>query len=344
VRLSQKKKIDRITSKVSNDKYNFQLKQNILKEAIPIRQKIRDSGINPTIIYYNSYEFGFADIIRGLLSTYALARYLDLPFKIYIPPSKCQLTEFLIPNKVDWSFKEYIRITRNNILEQTDSKSYTSIKKIYKQFQQSKYWVITSNQFLYFDKEYKKHPHFQRTKIPLIKDTKIQFKQLFNDLFVPSPKFQKILNPYLNQMKDKYNISIHIRESDLDFKNELKKDYSPIFKCINSKVKNKSNKQFWLFGNSPAFFKQSEDVIKDNIIITSRIKSHVDSGNCNSLEGCLLDWYLIGECNVTFFSVGGFSATASFRSNIDLYQIAKCYDNWSHVLGNENYLPCCTKY
>ena len=148
---------------------------------------------------------GLTDRIRGILSTYQVAKRHHLPFKInWITPF--ELTEFLLPNKIDWTINpQEIRY---------DNNSFPAIMfklPIERRFENFYNEIVFKNFF--------RNPKNQTHVYTNLDFARKNFAYLYNELFKPSDYLLSSLDPHLSNLGENY-ISFSFRYTGLlgDFK------------------------------------------------------------------------------------------------------------------------------
>lgn len=138
---------------------------------------------------------GFADRLRGMISTYALAKATNRPFRIdHIAPFR--LDTFFIPNQVDWILKENeetYSLWKSQPIVILDYSKGSKVRFLIKKRQ---YHIYTNVNFIeVINKWYKKN---------------YTHHDLFNELFRPSEYLEQSLEEYKHYINEGY-ISISFR-------------------------------------------------------------------------------------------------------------------------------------
>lgn len=144
------------------------------KEAVVIHNKRKRA----VCIYDDKFRNGgLADRLRGIVSIYKVCKEQNIEFKIiFNHPFK--LTEFLIPNKIDWNIQSHELNYNTSITEPCFI--YTQIDCEYEAYKQEKW----------FKKEFKKKYQEFHIRTNAIFSYKYDFSNLFNELFKFSPRLQ----------------------------------------------------------------------------------------------------------------------------------------------------------
>lgn len=164
---------------------------------------LRGSRPAPAVVFsYDARyaEVGFADVLRGIISSYAFAKAKKMSYYIdFTIPFK--LSDYLVPKEYDWRIKA--NIISNNLLYSTTICSMNHDKgKVFKlSFPRNRQYHIYSNvNFLnVLNKKYK---------------TSFSYGDLFHELFKPSPYLQEHINGVVDRINDKY-VSVSFRFTTL---------------------------------------------------------------------------------------------------------------------------------
>lgn len=164
--------------------YYFSLKE---KTPSPLQVYSLDSR--------TTYACGFADRLRGMITTYAYAKATGLPFRIdhRLP---FQLEEFLVPNQIDWRTKPEelsYNLLHANPIVMLDYTKGERLLKLSKNRQHHYYSNI--NAIALINKHYGTH---------------FTYSQLYDELFKPSELLSDAMQPYEKYIQEGY-ISISFR-------------------------------------------------------------------------------------------------------------------------------------
>lgn len=251
----------------------------------------------PEIIYAldNRWErCGLADRLKGIVSCYAFAKAVDLPFKInHIFPFRFE--EFLVPNKVNWILSDnemtYCLKSAIPIVIMNRSKG-------------DRIRGLPTNKQLHF--------YTNVNFIPMINDlygTKYDFKTLFNELFNPSPLLIALAEDHLKGIGGKF-ISVSFRFIGMlgDFEDGrdyvLKEDdqMSLISKCRNSieflHKKYQIYPVIFVTADSQKFINNIKD-IPYVYIIPGKI-GHIGFCGQEEIQKTFLDFYMISQADKVF--------------------------------------------
>lgn len=151
---------------------------------------------------------GLTDRIRGILTTFYISKFYNLPFYIYwITPFK--LTQFLVPNNIDW------RISENDIVY-----NQKAFPVILERFGKNKKFENFFNDLVF--KSIFINPKHQMHVYSNLDFAHKKFKKLYNELFKPAPLLKSNVDHYLTLLENDY-ISFSFRFTNLlgDFKDVI---------------------------------------------------------------------------------------------------------------------------
>lgn len=260
----------------------------------PIR---RHSKKRIICIYDNKIKNGgLADRLRGIVSVYEICKEQNLDFKILFT-NPFNLSDFLVPNRVDWSIKNdelnyntsitnlcYIDTLTGSGHEARKQKQWfrREFKKRYKEFH------VRTNALFSYDGDY---------------------ATLFNELFKPSPKLQSSIEKQKKILGTSY-ISTSFRFMNLlnDF-NETVELHSKLTKEEQSELIIKNIEQLQLLhvkypnkrilvNSDSTTFLQAATRLDYAYVIPGNI-THIDgNNNCNEYENyekTFLDFFMIAN-------------------------------------------------
>ena len=161
-------------------------------------------------------NFGLADRLRGIISTYAICKEKNLPYRLYFT-YPFNLDDYLIPNQYDWRISN--ADVCGNIRDCNPVISFTA--GINASTEVSAYQFHKQKNYL--------RRHINRSDKQTIVFTNaafaynLDYSNLFNELFKPSKKLQTSINRQIEILGPDY-ISVHARFMDLlgDFTEPLK--------------------------------------------------------------------------------------------------------------------------
>lgn len=186
--------------------------ENVMHEFNIIKKNyyfsIKDvKGVRPIAIYSldnRSFNHGFADRLRGMISIYAYAKAINVPFRIeHLDPF--DLNTFYVPNKYNWNLKngeKNFNLFRSNpIVLRNYTKGYR-LPMLCKHRQHHFYTNIDMLSLI--NKRY---------------HTNYNYTDLFKELFLPSQQLLDSVKDYCQYLQEGY-ISISFRFLQLmgDFK------------------------------------------------------------------------------------------------------------------------------
>lgn len=132
---------------------------------------------------------GFADRLRGMISCFAYAKAIGVPFRIeHISPFS--LSTYLIPNQYDWLLgeneKSYNLLYANPVVIMQRKVGQRSRRLFFLSSKRQHHIYINSDYVKEVDVLYKKE---------------YRFSSLFNELFRPSLSFETILKPHRDRLR-----------------------------------------------------------------------------------------------------------------------------------------------
>ena len=180
----------------------FVLGDNIYRElAFVIKYyhfSLRENKPKPLQIYCldgKTYNCGFADRLRGMITTYAFAKANGYPFRIkHDIPFKME--DFFTSNRIDWTIKEgelSCNIVYSNPIVMIDHTKGNRLCRLSGKRQHHFYTNINALALInkYYGKNYK-------------------FSDLFSELFRPSVLLEGAVKPYIPYIEEGY-ISVSFR-------------------------------------------------------------------------------------------------------------------------------------
>lgn len=184
-------------SEIQFIKKNYKIK--LVKEKVP-----------PIAIFCldsRTFAYGFADRLRGIISCYAYAKAVNIPFRIeHVDPF--ELSDYLVPNSYDWQIK--FGEKSNNLLYANPVFFVQNIPNI-----RSMRLFKTNNKrqhHLYTNADYIKEVNDKYNK-------NYVFGDLYTELFKPSMQLEKMIDGLKLQIGGSY-VSVSFRFMQLmgDFK------------------------------------------------------------------------------------------------------------------------------
>ncbi len=296
--------------------------------------------INPYkyIVFQSGYN-GFADRVKGIVTTYAISLLIGRNFLIKMD-EPCNLTDFLLPNHIDWS-----KSIEELIQEGKLRRNYTSLKYLKRNKGNLKAYNVTgilNMAYRYWDVDvifftindnwlpFVQGNKYLKQRIFQIgyqsKDFKMSYllKDWLNRLFKFSPRLQKEYDKYLKLLKpnkDTYVICAQIRTHDID--NKKNSSIAHLFwNYINVNFfdkKNKNNDNYRIFITSDYDLIEKEASIYfgyDKVVYTTNVgKSNhfLKIKDCkNEIKG-VLDFFLLQHCDLALHGHGEYGKTAYYN-------------------------------
>ena len=295
--------------------------------------------INPNkyIVFQSGYN-GFADRIKGIVTTYAISLLIGRKFLIKMD-QPCNLTDFLLPNQIDWnkSFNELIQegklrpnFTTLKYLKRNrgNFKAYNVTSVLNMAY---RYWDID---VIFFTVNDNWLPFFQGNKYLkqrifqvgyAFHDFKMSFllKDWLNKLFKFSTRLQEEYDKYtklLKPQKDTYLICAQIRTHDID--NQKNSSVGELFWNYiktNYLDKNKTNDNYRIFITSDYELIEKEALIyfgPEKVVYTTNVgKSNhfLKIQDCKNEIKSVLDFFLLSNCDLALHGHGEYGKTAYYN-------------------------------
>jgi hypothetical protein len=324
---------------------------------------------NQTMIYScHSRCNGWGDRVRGIVSAYVLALLMRRRFMIDITVP-CRLTQALLPNIVDWRFKKSLKINRNKrkqlelqlmyqdvnseleMLKKIESEDFITIWKPYDDI------LITTD--AYFITPALSNPYTNSSwligRLPLREATQeLFFPLLFELLFKPNHAIVKAVNAII-QLPYRKLVCVHIRQGrnptnplDNIFPTRTNMT-STMIDFIRNHIRIAKQKHTRIFVTS-----DSDQAIADvsehfpNLTVTvpgkimhihyiGRSKNQTLSTKeiCDGFMKTLVEFFVLGECDVSILSHSGFSSWAT-RRRIDADGTVFVYQDHTRHISQMN--------
>ena len=265
---------------------------------------------------------GLADRLRGIVSVYEVCKEQNLDFKILFT-SPFNLSEFLVPNKVDWRINEEELNYNTNVtdicyIDTLTGSDYEAAKQ--------KKW---------FRKEFKKQYKEFHIRTNALFSYKGHYSSLFHELFRPSEKLQASINKQKEILNHEY-ISTSFRFMNLlgDFNettelhNKLTKEEQDKLITINIKqLHNLHNKyphlRILVNSDSTTFLQEAKKI--DYVYVIPGNVTHIDAeNNCNKYdiyEKTFIDFFMITNAQKIYLMRTGQMYNSGYP-----YAASKIYD------------------
>ena len=269
--------------------------------------KLVKKDVSPIAIFCldsRTKNYGFADRLRGMVSCYAYAKAVGIPFRIeHINPF--DLSKYFVPNSYDWLLKTGEK--SNNLLyanpvcffDNTKSSRQDDINHLFKINNKRQHHLYTNYYFLNdVNDRYKKN---------------YVFGDLFSELFKPSLLLEKMICEQKARIGGRY-ISVSFRFAQLmgDFKDCVGEELSKEDKTV-------------LLEKSLSVVRSLFEQNQKTILVTSDSQTFIDAvskldfvyvvpgkiGHIGYLQGCeivekmLLDFYLISQADHVYSAQSG---------------------------------------
>ena len=320
----------KIRKRLFSDRFNYEY--GLTKKEIELMR--RDYKIKfvkeevPAIAIFcldnRSYSYGFADRLRGIVSCYAFAKAIGIPFRIeHINPF--DLSEFLVPNEYDWKLKEGEKST--NLL-------YANPVC----FVQNRIDMRSMRLF----RINKKRQHHLYTNASYIEEVNEKYKKnyvfgdLFAELFKPSFSLKKKIDEQKGQIGGSY-ISVSFRFVQLmgDFKDDngevlTEKEKNDLLNkslAVVMSLYEQNQKTILVTSDSQTFIDAASKL--DYVHVVSGKIGHIGYSQDNEVfEKMFLDFCLISQADHVYMAYSdkmyrsNFAKTAALANNIPYTEIA----------------------
>lgn len=162
------------------------------------------------------------------------------------------------------------------------------------------------------------------------------FNKWFNDIFTLYPLLQRKFNVYLKKLKPKTatkSICIQVRIGgarpnvgyDLNITPRIYTNYYWDFvkeKFIKQKLKGSKDYRIFVTADTESVEKEAIEVLgRDKVITIDGVSTHVDrengfKNNCTRFEKIVMDFYMLGHCDMALVSDSGFGIFGILRNRI----------------------------
>lgn len=286
---------------------NFNTEYDLIRSKYKLRfEKEKAPILIISCIDGRTTTAGFADRIRGMISCYAYAKAINVPFRIeHIVPF--DLFEYLVPNNYDWQLKtgekSYNLLYSNPIVLDQYTVDYRSMR-LFRLNKGRQHHIFTNASYIKeinekYNKDYK-------------------FNELYQELFKPSLALEKKIND--QKIKKGEYISISFRFM------QLMGDFKDIYGDILSEEEKND-----LVNRSLSIVKSLHEKEQKTILVTSDSQTFIDAvsklyyvyvipgkiGHIGWTEGdevyekVLLDFYMISQATHVYMAHSG----KMYRSN-----------------------------
>lgn len=307
------------------------------------------------IYYCQHFCGGWADRLKGIVIAYVIATLTNRTFGIQILDNPCSLTEFLLPNGVNWVIPEHV-----------DLKSGA---QVYGKLQNRRFYnstavsdfedIFTARVALfkanldYFD-NIKTNQLYQKQlqwMLPLTRDQ--IFARIYKKLFKYSPSVQRAVDLALKAARPAKDIQLICGHLRFARNSELLKDtsrrhtmehgdtllaflkrFDPKSRTYNAAEAGQlvsadstpvasSKMRFFVTADSDVFINKAAKVFGRRFVRTNGTFVHVDRPGTNRQAACdgftkvLVDNYLLSTCDVLVISKSGFGRQAAYLRGTD---------------------------
>lgn len=282
----------------------------------------------PTIAIFcldgRTYRCGFADRIKGIISCYAFAKAIDVPFRIeHVVPF--DIADYFEPNSYDWHLKDG---------EKTNSLFYANPV-----FFVARMGTISRRVFHLC----KNRQHHLYTNINYIGNINAKynknyvFGELFSELFKPTSRLERMINEQKTRLGGKGYVSVSYRFMQLmgDFKDcrgdvLSEQDRKELIKrslIVAKSLHEKEQKTILVTSDSQTFINAASKL--DFVYVIPGAIGHIGYSKGNEVvDKMFLDFCLISQADHVYMAYSGkmyrsgFAKTAALSRNTPYTEIA----------------------
>ena len=290
---------------------------------------------------------GWADRLKGILSTYMMANLTKRQFKVQIKRPWCDLKNYLVPNKVNWTIADDFTYEKNLTIKQTDTRFINMVHK--------RPYDLTgrTDQTNFYDtfREHIRH-YFTRTNMDYISgmrnsciynqelswthDVNIAdiYAALYKRLFKLAPRLETVLQNTLSENLPTPNhrlICVHVRLGHEAFDTDWAKRNSienlpEVWRFIRNHSQSDFDKVFVMSDSEKVIdiarnqsFGQRVFSIPGHIVHIDKFDLHRQSTTraCKGFQRLLLEHHMLMNCDLLMTSHSGLSNFASFIRGTD---------------------------
>lgn len=314
-------------NKIRNKLFSFNVNQEIdlMRKTYhfgSVKEKVKPMAI--ACLDGRTVTSGFADRLRGMITIYAYAQQMKIPFRIeHIEPFKLQ--DYFVPNKYDWLLKE----------------GEKSLNLFYANpifLRQTSFCHCKGKRLLWVKKKRQHHFYTNANYLGIINKkyhTDYQFGNLFQELFKPSPLLQEYVDKYGQELGNEY-ISVSFRFMQLmgDFKDcygdvlneEDKKILIKKSLKVIEDLHNHNNKKVLVTSDSQSFIDEAKK-LNFVYVIPGEIGHIGFSKGTDVYMKTFLDFYMISQASHVYMAHSGkmyrsnFAPTAAKSNNVPYDEI-----------------------
>lgn len=289
------------------------------------------------IIFEQGYN-GWADRVKGIVTTYALAQLTNRVFLIHMT-EPCNITDYLLPNEINWN-QNINELIENGKLP----KNFTSLKYLNQNYGKYKaynmtdvyeiivyyknidviYFSINDNWLFYFSGETIFHNKVRQLGYePPQFEISFVLKSWLAKLFKFSPKLQEEYNKYLPLLKPNKNTTLictQIRTHD----DKSKKNSSVAvlyWDFIKKHYIKNLNTDYRIFVTSDfnkIEIETQQHFGKDKVVFTTNYDQN-DSVHFLLIKSCdkeikfILDFFILSNCDLALIGYGEYGKTALYN-------------------------------
>jgi len=296
-----------------------------------------------------SFCGGWSDRLQGAMATYVLANLTGRTFKAEFLNPQCEMTRYLVPNKVNWSLPTPSVFPKNDsdfrIIRHVDDQGFKN------RIESANLSAIFEEQYryIYFLANLEYLSRISKSKLYVRQLSWMQglspadiYAAVYKHLFKLAPrlreKLQRLLTETLPTRKYRL-VCIHVRmgrnpsiPNDSEIRNSAN-NLPIIWEFVNNRSTTEFHKVFVMSDSAEVIKSAKQQMFKDRLLTITGDIVHVDkvwqkspSVICGGFEKLVMEYHLLMNCDVLINGHSGISgviASAVRGSNSDLYCLKK---------------------
>ncbi|RNA22600.1 hypothetical protein BpHYR1_005040 [Brachionus plicatilis] len=267
---------------------------------------------------------GWADRLKGILSTYAFSLITNRKFVIKITKN-CDLESILVPNKIDWKYdkSEKYQANETKVLSYRWNFNLNQVfrkeKNLFSEYKNVSLLIIKAG-FMFsepiaenvFLKSKVEKLGYNQSRFKIV----YQFHNWYKELFQLNAEMQKKYEIFTKKIKpdgDTKLICAQIRMGDPGSQSELSKTVSLEFWNFiqnNFLINDNNSSRYVIYVTSDREEVKKEAkkfFTKNQVFYMDKSSDHVDlSSNCKNTANVILDFHVMQNCDIGIVSHSGF--------------------------------------
>lgn len=301
---------------------------------------------------------GWADRLKGILSTYAFSLILNRTFLIRINKG-CDIVKVLLPNKINWNkLNQLPNGTISTVLLNYKWKysaviKYRNEKDILKKYSNTVLIRIKSgfmfSDFLSQNPHYKQYINglgYHHSKFKII----YQLRKWYNELFKLNQKLNIKYENFLTKMKpaNKKLICVQIRVGDRNHVTESGPEIIQDFwefvntKFLKSRKYMNTNFSIYVTADREYVKKESKNRFPNHQVFyiqdsSVHVEKQIYRNKCQDMENVILDFHLMQNCDIGVVSHSGFGIMSMWNRPQPLKNVYVYTKKDKHDIVNNYY-------